>query len=77
VPPKLPPSDAAEIQPTADQVIDATLAPAPTPPRRSGALLPMIIGSALFMQNLDSTAIANALPTMARSLHQEPLVNSI
>lgn len=33
----------------------------------------MIIGSALFMQNLDSTAIVNALPTMARALGQEPL----
>src|SRR5689334_19452348 len=33
----------------------------------------MIIGSALFMQNLDSTAIVNALPTMARSLGQDPL----
>jgi len=42
--------------------------PGPSP------LLPMIIGSALFMQNLDSTAIVNALPTMARSLHQDPLI---
>lgn len=43
------------------------------PTARTGPLLPMIIGSALFMQNLDSTAIVNALPTMARSLGQDPL----
>ena len=46
---------------------------APPPEGRTGPLLPMIIGSALFMQTLDSTAIVNALPTMARSLHQDPL----
>jgi EmrB/QacA subfamily drug resistance transporter len=40
---------------------------------RTGALVPMIIGSALLMQTLDSTIITNALPTMARSLHEDPL----
>ncbi len=39
----------------------------------AGALAPMIIGSALFMQTLDSTVISNALPTMARSLHEDPV----
>jgi EmrB/QacA subfamily drug resistance transporter len=38
-----------------------------------GRLVPMIIGSALFMQTLDATVISNALPTMARSLHEDPL----
>jgi EmrB/QacA subfamily drug resistance transporter len=38
-----------------------------------GALAPMIIGCALFMQTLDSTIISNALPTMARSLHEDPV----
>jgi EmrB/QacA subfamily drug resistance transporter len=38
-----------------------------------GALVPMIIGSALFMQTLDATVISNALPTMARSLREDPL----
>ncbi|HEY2661895.1 MAG TPA: DHA2 family efflux MFS transporter permease subunit [Caulobacteraceae bacterium] len=38
-----------------------------------GRLTPIIIGSALFMQTLDSTVITNALPTMARSLHEDPL----
>src|SRR5215510_406284 len=36
-------------------------------------LVPAIIGSALFMQTLDATIIANALPTMAQSLGEDPL----
>ena len=38
-----------------------------------GLLPPLIIGCALFMQTLDATVITNALPTMARSLRQDPL----
>ena len=34
---------------------------------------PLIIGSALMMQTLDATVISNALPTMARSLHEDAL----
>lgn len=33
----------------------------------------MIVASALFMQNLDSTIIATALPSMARSFGEDPL----
>ncbi len=33
----------------------------------------MIVASALFMQNMDSTVIATALPTMARAFHEEPV----
>jgi EmrB/QacA subfamily drug resistance transporter len=36
-------------------------------------IVPVIIGSALFMQTLDATIIANALPTMAVSLREDPL----
>ena len=36
-------------------------------------LIPMIIGSALLMQTLNSSVVANALPVMARSLHEDPL----
>ncbi len=36
-----------------------------------------IVASALFMQNLDSTIIATALPAMARSFHAEPLHMSV
>ena len=39
--------------------------------RRS--LVPFIVACALFMQNLDSTVIATALPVIARSLGESPL----
>jgi EmrB/QacA subfamily drug resistance transporter len=44
------------------------------PPKSSGPLVPMIIGAAMLMQTLDSTVIINALPTMARALHENPIV---
>ncbi|MFC0304063.1 MFS transporter [Rhizorhabdus histidinilytica] len=46
-------------------------------PARTGALLPMIIGAALFMQTLDSNVIAIALPTMARSLRSDPVTLNV
>lgn len=36
-------------------------------------LAPVIVGCALFMQTLDSTVIATALPAMARSLGEDPV----
>ncbi|MGH7047461.1 MAG: DHA2 family efflux MFS transporter permease subunit [Stellaceae bacterium] len=36
-------------------------------------LVPLIVACALFMQSLDSTVIATALPTIARSLHETAL----
>lgn len=44
---------------------------------RTGRLVPFIIGAALFMQTLDATVIANALPTMARSLEVDALTLSL
>ena len=41
--------------------------------KNNGLLIPAIIGSTLFMQTLDATIIANALPTMAQSLDADPL----
>ena len=41
------------------------------PPRR--VIVPLIVACALFMQNLDSTALATALPDIARSLGETPL----
>lgn len=55
-----------------------TLAPAVAkdrmkfPPSRQ-FLVPMIVACALFMENLDSTVIATALPAIARSLDENPL----
>jgi EmrB/QacA subfamily drug resistance transporter len=37
------------------------------------SLAPAIIGGALMMQTLNATVVANALPTMARSLHEDPI----
>ena len=36
-------------------------------------LVPLIVACAMFMQNLDSTVIATALPTIAQSLDETPL----
>src|SRR5215468_1251604 len=36
-------------------------------------LVPLIVACAMFMQNLDSTVIATALPTIAHSLGESPL----
>jgi EmrB/QacA subfamily drug resistance transporter len=41
--------------------------------RRRRRLIPAIIGGGLLMHNLDSTVLANALPAMAKSLHEDPL----
>jgi EmrB/QacA subfamily drug resistance transporter len=39
-------------------------------------ILPLIVACALFMENLDSTIIATALPAMSRSLGESPLTMS-
>jgi EmrB/QacA subfamily drug resistance transporter len=44
----------------------------PSMPLRQ-VLVPMIVACALFMENLDSTVIATALPKIAQSLHEDPL----
>ena len=38
-----------------------------------GWVIPAIIGSALLMQTMSATVLANALPTMAVALHEDPL----
>src|SRR5262245_28381659 len=43
---------------------------------RPPIVLPLIVAVALFMENLDSTIIATALPAMARSLGEPPLAMS-
>jgi EmrB/QacA subfamily drug resistance transporter len=42
-------------------------------PGRFPFAIPLIVGCALFMQTLDSTVIAVALPAIARSMHQDPI----
>jgi len=40
---------------------------------RQRMLVPLIVACALFMENLDSTVLATALPAIARSLDENPL----
>jgi EmrB/QacA subfamily drug resistance transporter len=40
----------------------------------SSRLIPLIIASALFMENMDSTVIATSLPAIAQSLGTDPIV---
>jgi EmrB/QacA subfamily drug resistance transporter len=59
----------------ADRPKDLAIA-TPTPvsaARPFSSLVPAIIGGALMMQTLNATVVANALPTMARSLHEDPI----
>jgi EmrB/QacA subfamily drug resistance transporter len=44
----------------------------PSPPVRR-VLVPLIVACALFMENLDSTVIATALPSIAQSFGEDPL----
>jgi EmrB/QacA subfamily drug resistance transporter len=39
----------------------------------SVALTPLIVATALFMENLDGTVLATALPAMAADLHEDPV----
>ena len=39
-----------------------------------GMLLPVVIASALFLENMDSTVLATSLPAIAIDLHQDPIV---
>jgi EmrB/QacA subfamily drug resistance transporter len=42
-------------------------------PSHSRTVVPLIVAGALFMQNVDSTVIAVAIPKMAAALHEDPL----
>lgn len=49
----------------------------PSPPESRMRTIAIIIAVALFMQNLDSTVVATALPVMARSFRVDPLYMSV
>src|ERR1700712_5191839 len=40
---------------------------------RTSLLIPLIVGCAQFMHQFDGAVIATALPSMANSLHEDPL----
>ena len=44
-----------------------------TAPKAFSSLIPAIIGGALMMQTLNATVLANALPTISRSLQEDPI----
>jgi EmrB/QacA subfamily drug resistance transporter len=46
-------------------------------PARRPVLVPLVVACAMFMQNLDSTVIATALPTIAQSLGESPLTLNV
>lgn len=46
-------------------------------PRTSGRAISLIVASAMFMEQLDGTVLATALPVMARSFHSDPLHMSV
>jgi EmrB/QacA subfamily drug resistance transporter len=49
------------------------LSPAPSPSPGHGSLIVMLVAAAFFMENLDGTIIATALPQMARSFGVHPV----
>ncbi|WP_200845300.1 MFS transporter [Roseomonas sp. 18066] len=49
----------------------------PEPKMPDPRVMAAIVASALFMQNLDSTVVATALPAMARSMGEDPLVMGV
>ncbi|HWE98353.1 MAG TPA: MFS transporter [Caulobacteraceae bacterium] len=66
-------SEAVVPAPGEASVAAAKSAGAPSDDKPFSSLVPAIIGGALMMQTLSATVISNALPTMARSLHEDPI----
>lgn len=58
---------------TSDPDADALERASETDALARGWIIPAIIGSALLMQTLEATVMSNALPTIARALHEDPL----
>src|SRR5436305_1327952 len=50
---------------------------ASTEHRSSSRIVALIVASAMFMEQLDGTVLATALPTMARSFHVDPQQMSV
>ena len=63
---------ASESPPARDAPRATIVAPAVVTPSGS-RLIPIAVGTALLMEFVDSTALSTALPTLARSLHSDPV----
>ncbi len=59
-------------EPLSDPSSDALKEPKRLLPK--GMVLPLVIASALFLENMDSTVLATSLPAIALDLHQDPIV---
>jgi EmrB/QacA subfamily drug resistance transporter len=73
-PGRLPPersSGDAGVMP--ESPVHAPPSPTSAPPRVSPRTVSLIVASAMFMEQLDGTVLATALPTMARSFNADPL----
>jgi len=57
----------------ASQMSDLAPEPSSTPVQPIW-LIPLVVASALFMENMDSSAIATALPAIARDLGEDPVI---
>jgi EmrB/QacA subfamily drug resistance transporter len=58
---------------SADLEVDALETASERDALKRGWVIPAIIGSALLMQTLEATVMSNALPTIARAMHVDPL----
>jgi EmrB/QacA subfamily drug resistance transporter len=73
---ELPTEEELELPRPWSQVLPAPRAPddpGEASAKPFSSLVPAIIGACLMMQTLSATVIANALPTMAHSLHEDPV----
>jgi EmrB/QacA subfamily drug resistance transporter len=57
----------------ADSPTEPLVTIVPTRPRATPRVVSLIVASAMFMEQLDGTVLATALPTMARSFNADPL----
>ncbi len=58
---------------SADQGLNENPDTPPETPLRPFILTPLIVATALFMENLNSTIVATSLPAIAADLHQDPI----
>ena len=53
--------------------LPAAPVPEPGPARKFAMIVPLVVATALFMENLDSTVISTSLPAIALDLHEDPV----
>jgi EmrB/QacA subfamily drug resistance transporter len=65
------------VQPAIQEYLPMSVSSSATERQRSSALITSLVAAALFMENLDGSIIATALPQMAQSFHIRPVELSI